>query len=637
MKANTKPSVEDVKQLYEDCERRYQESGVFEEFEQDEKFYECDIHDLLDLPKELRVLSANDKGGIVVPTARYFIDTAVDHTNVFFPVVKVPSKETGFNSRTFDEAEMIRKAALGIYYGNNIDNSIAPARVGCKHFYINGVAIFKEGWDPDRYMNRPDRGQDESENDYAVKMDEWRSTHHDSVPVFYQAIHPGHIMLDPYHDGGMFVFETRDELVFDVNEKFPWWGNPEGKQKLSDKVKHVTFFSNQWRGEFYDWEPVMPLKGKKGIFNHDYGFIPYTVIDTGLGNVSKDNDLKQRYVGLLRYVRDLLISESRDYSLGDILLKRGVLGGGFLQGDDAKLVEKIDEGYGKWTPLPPGVEVVKNQPDTPPEALLQWMETTQNYLAALAPRSVRGMGETGVRSAAHQRSLADQAAQMYQYSNIAFENGFSKVLSNCVRIVKNVVPGDIDLWARTPTDEFDVEIKKDKLKEPFVVYVQFNSMSDEENYRKQDGLRLLVQSGIASIDYARAQMPNMDVKAMKKAELKQVIRTGLVPQYQQYANARLTIALSELAAKEGIPQTLGMPQQQGQGGPPQGMNPATGGNGMPQPGMPPQAPPGRNMITQIPERSMPGAQQDVENYLKGLRSPVPVHPGQGETGGGFRK
>jgi len=458
----------------------------------------------------------------------------------------------------------------------------------------------------------------------AERIDAWRAGHHDSMPIVIQAVHPKNIMLDPYHDGEMFVFETRDELCLNVKGTFSKWSNPQNK-KVSDKVEHISFWSKNYRCELYDREAVL----KKKVVQHKYGFIPYVPIDTGLGNISADNDLNKRYVGVLRYVKDLLKSESRDYSIGDVILKRNAFPWGYLSGPNADSVQQIFQKFGEYNPLPDGVEIVDMQPKVPPDALLTWLSAAANYLAAhAAPPAVRGLGEAGVRSGADRRLIIAQASTRYQYSNEAFKHGIAKVLSNCARIMKNVVPGNINVWARTPMDEFDIEIKKDKMKEPFTFYVEFAPISEEDEYRRHDDLERLYKSGLVTKSWARKQMSNIDPLAMElEDEIEKLKDDPMIAQLiSQYAAGKLMEALQKRSlaeSKENPPPPVPMGMEGGQ----PGMGGGAEGGG--------QAP-GRRMAAPIPNVATPGSAEEMQNALAGMRSGKSTTQ-QGQGGGGNRR
>lgn len=598
MRKPSRPSVKDVLALYDDCVLRYSESGLYGVFDTDEQMYELDFKSLLNLPREFK------DEGIALPTARDLVDTCCDNTDIFNTRVWVNKK--GTSTKSEEEANLLRKFGLGVLYRNSVEASISPIRVSAKHYWLYGLGIIKTVWDADRTLGRPERKEGESDESYAEKIDRWRSEHHDSIPIVIQGVHPRNIMLDPYYDSGQFVFETREELCFNVKQQFPNWGNPEGAE-VTDRVVHVSFWSKDYRCELYDREPV--LRG--GVVKHNYGFIPYTPIDTGLGNLSSDNDLKKRYVGILRYVKDLLISESRNYSISDVILKMQAWPWGWLSGPNAQSITDVYRKFGEYNALPDGVELHQESPQVPPDALRTWLTVASNYLAGhAAPPAVRGLSEEGVRSGADRRLIIAQASTRYQYSNEAFRHGVAKVLSNCARIMKNVVPGDINVWAKTPTDEFDIEIKKDKMKEPFTFYVEFAPISEEDEYRRHDDLERLVTSGLVTMPWARRQMSNVDAIEMEVEE--EVERLKLDPMVQQVISQYMAGKLMEAMQKRSTAESIGNPP------PPLPAMP-------PEQGETPEA--GRRMATQPLE--IPSAAQEAQNRLKRMRSQISMSPTQG--------
>lgn len=612
-----KPTVDDILDLYDDVKKRYEESGIWSQFERDWQLYEGDFLSELNLPAE------HAKYGVILPTARDLLDACVDHTDVFYPRVWVGRK--GESTKSRPEREALRRLGLGIIHRNNVEATISPYQVSKKHFWGNGVSFIKTVYDADRYIDKPERKDGESDDAYADRIDTWRSDINDSIPIRTPAIPPRHMLVDPYHDPPEYMFEVREQLLLNMKQ-YRGWSNPKGHDKAADKVEWASFWSKDYRCELFDREPV--LKVKSGVAKHTYGFIPYVEIDTGLGNVTFDNDMCKRYVGILKFIETLLISESRDYSIGDVILAKNAWPWGYLKGPNAKLAVEISQKLGEYSIMPEGVEIIDMVPKLPPDALLTWMSVTSQAMAThAAPRSVQGLGEQGVRSAADRRLIIAQAATRYVYANIAYEHGIAKVLSNCARIMKNVVPGNIFVWARgkTPNDEFDIEVRKEDMKEPFTYYVEFGAQNEEDEYRRQDSLIKLTSGSnpIATVDWAREQMSNMDATAMKRQQMKDYVLQQLMPQIAQYANAKFQVALSELQGAEALT-TGAAPSATGPGQPPVGQ---------PQQPAQPQEP-GRSLAPPIPERAQPGSMEEMANQN---RANLSVRRGsQGLGGGGQR-
>lgn len=611
-----KPTVEDIRDdLYPKCVEYY--SPVQTVFKEDERYYELDFADRLQIPDEFK------KEGVILPTARDMVDTFVDHIDISNARVFVNRK--GTSNLSMEEAEMMRKFYLGIIHRNNVESDISPWRVGAKHYALHGLTVFEDVWDADNWLDKPTRKDGESENDYAIRIDEWRSDTHESIPIRIRAINPHNIIPDPSYGGRGFVFKITPKIVMDIKQRYTKWTNPK-KRKLSEKVDLISYWDNKYRCDLVDGEPL--LQTKDGIVEHKYGFIPYVFIDSGLGNMSVDGDLSMRYVGILRYIYDLCVAESRDFSISDIILKRAAWPWLTAEGTNAGQVTKLDQKYGVVNPLPKDVKIEEHVSQVPPDALNAHMYRTADYISAhAAPRSLRGLGETGVRSGADRRLMISEGAARFQYSETAFRNGTAKVLTNCARLMKNVIPGDIRVWARTPTDEFDVEIKKDKMKEPFTCYVEFAPISEEDEYRRHDDSERLVSSGIVTRQWARTQMSNVDPIKMERDEERERIKNdpAILTAISQYTAGKMAEALAKRSAAESI------------NNPPPPVVPGSMAPGA-MPGGPPQAPQqaGRGLVPPIPAVAPLGSGQDLQNKLAQQRSQVSINPNQGQGGGGNR-
>jgi hypothetical protein len=604
MSKTTKLTVEEILKLYEDCDKLYKQSGLFDKFREDDKFYELEFKELLQLPDEYTI------DGVVLPTARDMVDACVDNTAISNVRVKTSIKKDDPKSKK--NGEMLRKFALGVLYRNQIENSLSPIRAGSKHYWLHGMTVFKTVWDMDRYVGKPERKTGQSDESYADVLDKWRDEEIDSIPIVIQAIHPMNVMLDPYYNGGLFVFETKNEIMYDVKSKFPTWTNPKGKA-INEIVEHISYWDKGFRCELYDKEAVV------GVRPHNYGFIPYVSIDSGLGNISFDNDMKKRYVGILRYIKDLLISESRDYSIADVILKNNAFPWMTIEGDGADSVTEVACHFGEATKLPKGTTITERTHALPPQQLMEHLNLSRSEIEShSAPKATRGLGESGVRSGADRQVIASQASMRFQYSNEAFRSGVAKVLTNCARIMKNVIPGDINVWAETPNDEFDIEIKKEDLHEPFTFFVEFTDVQPEDEYRRHDDLIRMVGGGIYSVEYARQQLPNVDVEQVNRQERKEAIRRS--PAYLQLlTQTALSVLTQKIAGLQMVSSMMGS-EQSGQGG----------GQGTGQQG---------SMSTGVPNIAPPGSAQELQNQLANQRSQTPMSATQGRgvnAGGNWR-
>lgn len=612
-----KPSSEEIIMLFEKMEKHY--SALSQVFAEDEQYYELDFQSLLKIPQEFKA------DGVVLPTARDMVDTFVDHIDVGNARISVNKK--GSSAKSEEACDMQRKFAHGLIHRTKVEADISPWRVAAKHYALHGLAIFKVLWDADLTPDVPKQLERESEEAYAMRLEAWKDANDTPIPIVIQAINPGCVYPDPSFGGREFVFEVHERTVLGASERYTHYQNVKGRNP-DEQVKIVSFWSKRWHCEFVDNEPILQVEG--GVDRHSYGFIPYVFIDTGLGNMSKDADPKKRYVGILRYLKSMLVAESRAYSIEDIVLAFAAWPWGYLEGDLADTVKEVKQMYGHWTKLPKGVKPVPVTPQVPPHALMEHLNTTSDYITGhAAPASLRGMPQEGVRSAADRRLMIAEGVTKYKYSEEAFRHGTAKVLDLCTRLQKYVIPGDIRVWAMTPTDDIDIEIKKDLLIEPFTYYVEFAPISEEDEYRRHDDYERLIQSGIVTPEWVWEQMSNVDKKAMAHSFEKWKIENdpGLRQVLSQYAMGLAMNAIQQRMKAEGIDGSqMAMPGMGGPvGGGPAGGGP-TGGGGQEMMG---------NMTTGIPNKAQPGSMEAIQNALKQLRG-GPMSATQGMRGGGSR-
>ena len=607
-----KPTEDDIKALDTYCTNKY--SGIKGKLKDDETYYELNFLDKLGLPAEF----AGE--GTVLPTARDMVDAFVDNIDIANARVFVNQK--GMTAVAGEAAEMLRKFYLGLIYRTNVEAPISPWRIAAKHYALHGIAYLKTTWDADMWADKPEKKDGEDDEKYSERLAEWQGTTSLTVPIIIQAVNPYNVMPDPDHLEPQYVIEKHDRLAYGVMKRYPHWKNPEGKA-LDAVVKWVEYWDGIWKCFLADGEPVLRVKG--GVVKHNYGLLPYVGIDSGLGNLAIDGDLSMRYVGILRYMFNVLISDSREYSVSDIILKEEAWPWFTITGPGNENVTIIDKYYGRGTHLPEGVEVNPQRPQVPPDALYRQQAITSDIIAAhAATRAVRGLSDSGLRSGVQERERKSQGGLKYSYSSEAFKNGTAKVLINCAHLYKNVVPGKVRLWSRTPVSSFDEVIDKDLMKEPFTCYPEFAPITEEDEYRRHDDLERLLQSGVVTKKWARRQMSNVDPLAMEAEEDEEKLKLSpsLNQQIDLYIGGETAARIAKRKAAKGILPPVIPPTT------PPATQPA---------GQPPPTPPTELMGRMTPPITQVATpDQMMQNQLKQMRSPMPLNPGQGEGGGGRR-
>ena len=579
-----KPTWKEILEVYDKSKDKYVKSGLQQAFEKDNKLYELDFLSELNIPAEFK------KDATVLHTARDRLDSLVDHTDVSHARIHVNKKRA--SGPELERMEMLEKFGLGLIHRTNVESDISPLRVSAKHYWLHGVTWIKTVFDRDIW-----------DNDKSL------------LPIVIQAVNPSNIIPDPYHNGRDYIFEVRKKLIYDVKQT-PWY---QEKSKMGIKIKdmpddeeieQIEYYDKKYRCLFWDREPVWDVDG--GVPEHNYGFLPYTAIESGLGNLDIDNNPVKRYVGILRYMEKLLISQSSIYSMCDILTKLETMIGGYITGADANTIPKIKQSYGHWNIIGVKDVTIKSweRKLAPREAYAHLAYITDLIDIHSAPKSMFGLGEEGVRSGADRRLVLAEAQSKLNYSKDAFANGWAQVLAKCARLVKNVVPGNFNIWAKSSAEDFDVSVNKEHFKEPFNFYVEFSPISEEDEYRRHQDLLEMYNGGLYTKEHARSKLSDVDVKALDKQELKELLK-GSDPYLMMLAN-HLTGLISQALGEAGIPMPpMGSPQggAQGQGGA------------------------GRPLVPGIPDRAQPGSQQEMHNQSR-YPYKAKVNINQGRGGGG---
>jgi len=291
--------------------------------------------------------------------------------------------------------------------------------------------------------------------------------------------------------------------------------------------------------------------------------------------------------------------------------------GGYITGADAGTIGKINQAYGKWFPV--GNKDVKfnrwERNLSPDKAYQHLAQITDMIDIHSSPRSMMGLGEQGVRSGADRQLVLAEAQSKLNYSKDAFANGWAQVLTKCAKLVKNVIPGDFEIWTRTPSDEFDMVIKKGLFKEPFNFYVEFAPLDEQDEYRRHEDLMRMYQSGVYTLEHARSKLSDVDVKALEKQQLKEALKNSEV--FMQMLMQAFAPMFGKALMDAGLLPMPSQAQGQQQAGAPQPQQTSMVGRGTPQ----------------IPNRAQPGSAGQMQNQIKSQYGTNPKGM-QGRGGGG---
>ncbi|MFA5379621.1 MAG: hypothetical protein WC455_27935 [Dehalococcoidia bacterium] len=595
------PTVEEVKDLYAANLMGF--GSLYAAFDEDETYYELAFAGELNLPVEYKDLA------VVLPSARNSIDTFADWIGIDNAKVQVSRRKQ--NKAEEESAEQLRRFGSGLVYMTNVNAAISPWRVAAKHYPLYGVAWLKTVYNADLWPDKPIQKKGESDETYKLRESEWENVCEGTLPISISAINPRCIMFDTGTTGQTWVIEHYKKPVEDVIRHWKKW-KPEKGYDGGEEVLVIDYWDKDYRCVIVDGIAV--LNTKSGVAKHGYGFVPYVCIDAGLGNITSDNDLSMRFVGMNRKIQPVLKSESRDYSLQDIVISKNGMPAVVLSGDNAVLVQKFDLSFGEVNKLPEGVKFEQVQPMMPPSEITQHYYTTREIIdGSTIPRSMRGQSETNVRSGSDRRQLMAAGQTRLKYPEMAFKNRSANVLNNCARLLKKI-PGNVTVFSHTPSDEFYDVIDKNKIREPINFHIKFNPTDPEEEFRLHDDLIRLKHEALLTKRSARKKMHDVNVDEEERQELKEMIFMSPAIQngIQQLIGVMTQAAIQGRMAAEGLP---------GPTVPPSAGQPPTGS---------PTPPPG-GMVTQNRQVAPLGSAQALQNQMNQNRSQTAMNPTQGRS------
>lgn len=460
----------------------------------DDTYYELLFRDKLGLPEEYK------DEGVVLPTARDVVDAGTNHVSTVYARFLRPIRGTDQEAK--EQAEMLRKFDTGMFYRTKIDAETSPWRAASKHGCLYGMWCFETLYDPDKIPEEPEHKDGETDSEFKDRMDIYNGELLDIIPINIRTVHPQNVYPDP--DGQFMIIEESKTLMQARQEWKNWRAPAIGSSPNYSEVSQLTYFDREYRAIYVADQPVLPTADDEGVVEHDYGFIPYVVGYSGLGNLSKSAKPELKAVGLIRYLRNLLRSESFAYSVYNIIMKAHSWPITFVSGPGAADMATIKLKFGKIYEKPSGVTIEDYVKAAPPELVQQHMEYTSSILAAsAAPRSVRGLPEAGVRSGTDRSLVISEARLKYDTILEQMQLSTAKVMSNCTKIAERVVPADFRIWAKAPGEEFDIRIDRSKIKHHYTTFVEFTPVSPEEEARRHADMENLVKTGIISASTGR--------------------------------------------------------------------------------------------------------------------------------------
>ncbi len=280
----------------------------------DERYYKLDIAQLLQLPKKFR------KEAVVLPTGRDVIEAAADHVTPQFRLIRVPRKTV--DEKGTNQARKLKRfyEALLNYLERQATHS--PYRTQVKNTSLYGLGVGKFLYDQGAMPKEPMREEFADETAYKEAREDWRQDKIDVMPFTLQIINPAEVVFDVWHETPQWVLQTSRRYVGEMQAVYPNWVNIHDR-RLTDQVDVFEYWDKETRAVLIDDQPALKSDDDSGVLHHSWGDHPYIFVESGFGIDDSEHRPEARFVGMLRYIRDVLRSESRNYSIADIVMKAG--------------------------------------------------------------------------------------------------------------------------------------------------------------------------------------------------------------------------------------------------------------------------------------------------------------------------
>jgi len=538
-------------------------------FDLDDKFYELKFLADLKLPEQVK------QYGVVLPTARDLVDAGANYLSTSYCKFYRPLR--GDDDKSHKQAEMLRQFDMAMFYRTKSDSTISPWRTANKHAFMHGMWVWETLYDPEAIPDPPKREENETEYDFAKRVMIYDGERHDRLPIIIRSRHPKSVFPEPGTDNPSHAIVKDQVSVASVKADYPNWVTTRENQ---DKVPRVIWYDERHYGVFVDNESVL----SSDFVEHYYGFMPLVIGYSGIGNMDVDANPETKAVGLIRYLFDALVAESFAFSVYYIVMRSHAWPVKFASGPGAKAVANMEFEYGKIHELPVGTKVEDMISAPPSETLMEALAYINGVLASsAAPRSIRGLPETGVRSSVDRSMIMQQASLKYEGVKEQMQIGTAKVMSNCTKLAERVVPEDFHLWAHTPDADIDLKMEKSEIKHHYNTYAEFSPTSPEEDSRRHADMMNLTKTGMISADTGRRRYlshldPDREAIKVEAERLRvspvvqqimgQIIGQELAGEIQRLNKIRqlkMGGTIEAPATQPGLPSGEGLEQQLGVG------------------------------------------------------------------------
>ena len=297
---------EDLRELLEETRSAY--GTYFNELDKDEKFYRGDYGTDL-VPADWADESLK-KNPTVPSTANDAVENASDHI-LTTPKIWIPSRPVVDKKELEDRIATGKRQFLNSWWHHVRIDGGQPLERGKKKLVKEGRMVLKKTIDWNLVPDSTNRRQYRSAVERLSRSKFlWKLKLCPNQTIFEDPDNP--------YDPG-YVFE---EYKIRIRDAKKMWPDKEGdwrKMRDQDQVTYTEYWSKPYgdnQGEFVAWvdKEIIHNDVNPYSFETSYGwdgYIPYVIGDSGWGDTDPDARPEDRYWGILRPMRSILVAEAR--------------------------------------------------------------------------------------------------------------------------------------------------------------------------------------------------------------------------------------------------------------------------------------------------------------------------------------
>ena len=300
------PDRSDLEELFQET---YSHFGTYKaELEKDESYYRGRYGQDV-IPTEWADESL--KRDPVVPSTAYdAIENATDHI-LTTPKIWVPSRPSDNKKDQEDRIAASKRQFLASWWHRVRIDEGQPLERGKKKLVKEGRIVLKKTID---WNIIPDTGNRRAYRRGLEKVTRnrflWKLKLCPNQTIYEDPENP----YDP-----SFVFEEYDVRVRDAKRMYPDSQGDWRNMRDNDKITYREYWSKPYgdsQGEFVAWidKEVVHDAENPYSFETSYGwdgYVPYAIGDSGWGDSDPESRPEDRYFGLLRPMRSILVAEAR--------------------------------------------------------------------------------------------------------------------------------------------------------------------------------------------------------------------------------------------------------------------------------------------------------------------------------------